>query len=408
MKVLMANTFHYRRGGDATSAFATTRLLEQSGHTVIPIAMRHPQNEPSVWERWFLPGIDYRQSRVGLSMAHRIPQMIWNKQAYRTTSQLIQTTRPDLLHAHHVHRHLTPSVIEAAHRAGLPVVWTVHDYELICPQGHLFSKGETCEKCRGHRYHHAVVRQCKWEKPIPSLLASLEKAIHRLRGVWSLVDRFLCPSMFLAEKLISFGVPESRVFHLPNCMEVPQALPKPGNFHTSGWCVAGRLSREKGIDIAIEAARLLPDHKLTICGDGPEEQSLRQLARDCQNVQFTGHLPASKLRRVLERSSLVAVPSRWFENQPYAVLEAQMMGRPVVASDIGGIPELIQHNQDGMLIPPANPRALAQAVQFVLENPEKAVSMGLSSQERIVRERTMGQHRDALLDHYQAAINKNR
>lgn len=397
MKVLMANTFHHRRGGDATYTLSLSELLRARGHQVVPLAMRHPDNLPSEWERWFLPLLDYRDLSHPRDRLRAMRNFVHNRRAAQVTRALIARERPDVLHLQHVHHHLTPSVIGPAREAGIPVVWTVHDYELICPSGHLFVDGAPCERCKGHRYHHAIEHRCKRGALGPSALAALESTVHALQGVWKQVDRFLCPSRFLADKLISFGVEARHVHHCPNFVDVPHTpAPELGE----GWLYAGRLAEEKGVWTLLQAARQLPGVPLTICGSGPLEPALRRAAQDLPHVQFLGHLTASELQRRLEAAAVVAVPSIWYENFPYAVLEAQVLGRGVVASRIGGIPEQIRHGEDGLLVPPGDATALADAVRCLLDDPQKNRRLGLSGRARVEATLSSKQHLERILAHY--------
>ncbi|MFT4976978.1 MAG: glycosyltransferase involved in cell wall biosynthesis [Myxococcota bacterium] len=400
MRVLMIHTFHHARGGDTTYTRALTSLLEAAGHEVIPLAMRHPDNDPSVWEARFPPWISPREAHspaAGLRLAR---QMIWSPRAARAVRDLIRDARPDVAHIQHVHRHLTPSVLDPLNAAGIPVVWTVHDYELICPSGHLFTQGAPCERCRGGDYTNAVRHRCKWDARLPSAIAALEKSVHRLKRVWWRVDRFLCPSRFLADKLIDFGLPADRIQVLPNPLELEDH--PLGEGPGEGWLYAGRLAAEKGVDVAIEAARALPGHRLTICGDGPESESLRRRAADLPWVHFTGFLPPDVLAQKVRAARVVVVPSRWYENFPYAVLEAQAAGRAVVASRIGGIPEQITDGTDGRLVAPDDPEALRSAVAALLSAPEKAAALGAAGRARIRTALRPDQHVETVVGVYRS------
>ncbi len=399
MRVLLCHSFHHQRGGDSTYARGLTHLLERAGHSVVPLAMRHPENDPSPWETRFVPFVDRRAVSSPLARLTSLPGLAWSRTARDAAAGLIRDIQPDVMHLQHVHRHLTPSVIEAAQRAGVPVLWTVHDYELVCPQGHLFRDGHPCERCRTDGYWAAVRHRCKWGRLAPRGAVTLEKSLHRLRGLWERGDRFLCPSAFLAETLVRFGVPARRVFHQPNFLAAPSAWSAaPG----TGWLVAGRLAREKGVDVAIEAARHLPQHPLLVCGSGPEAGALQQQAQDLKNVSFLGHLSPSALQRRIQEAGVVAVPSRWYENFPYAVLEAQAEGRAVVASRIGGIPEQIASGTDGELVPPDDPLALAAAIGRLLDAPDQAARLGAAGAVRVRKRLGPEDHLNAIVQHYRA------
>ena len=403
MKVLMINTFHHARGGDATYTRGLTGLLEGAGHEVVPMAMRHPDNDPSPWEHRFLPWVDLRAPGGRSAQVRLLPRALWSRGAARACARLVRDTQPDIAHLQHIHRHITPSVLGPLRAAGVPVVWTLHDYELICPEGHLFSQGAPCEACRGHRYGEAVRRRCKWGRLAPSAVAATEKRLHQLLGVWDKVDRFLCPSRFLADMIVRFGVPADRVVHRPNFLD---AGPLPGPRTPAGrpsWVYAGRLAPEKGVDVAIAAARALPDADLLVCGTGPAGAALRRQAGDLGNVRFLGHLPQRVLARHIRDARAVVVPSRWYENFPYAVLEAQAAGCAVVASDVGGIPEQIDNGVDGLLVPPDDAGALRAALQRLLDDPGLATRLGAAGARRVRERLSPADHLSAILAQYAIA-----
>lgn len=398
MKVLMINTFHHPRGGDATYTRGLSRLLESAGHTVIPLAMRHPDNEPSPWEQRFVSWVDPRGARTWAERLRVLPRALWSHEAARAAAALVAEERPDLAHLQHVHRHLTPSVLGPLRAAKIPVVWTLHDYELICPAGTLFSQGRPCERCQGHRYSEAVRLRCKWGDPLASAAAALEKTLHHWAGVWERVDHFLAPSQFLADALVRFGLPAARITHIPNFVDATAWRPsrEPGQ----GWVFAGRLTDEKGVDVLLEAARRIPEVPGVICGVGPAEGRLRARARDLPQVRFLGHLPSDQLAETLRRSAVVAVPSLWPENFPYAVTEAQACGRPVVASAVGGIPEQIDPCVDGVLVPPGDAAALARAIAGLVENPSSASAIGAAGRHRIEQRLRPADHLNAVMGTY--------
>jgi glycosyltransferase involved in cell wall biosynthesis len=227
-----------------------------------------------------------------------------------------------------------------------------------------------------------------------------------MKRVWERVDRFLCPSQFLAERLVDFGVPSDKVIPFPNFIEPgPEPGPwKPGE----GWLFAGRLTPEKGVDVVIEAARLLPQYPLWICGTGPDIVQLKERAQGMNHVHFMGHLPHAELTRRMASVGAVSVPSRWYENFPYAVLEAQALARPVVASRIGGIPEQIESGIDGLLVPPNEPKALADAISQILSDPVRAQSMAEAGADRVRSRLYPAEHMERLLGLYNKLLGSSR
>lgn len=380
MNVLMVHSFWHARGGDTTCMFSEVAGLEARGHTVIPFAMRHPNNLPSPWENRFPTWTDIWHAQ-GAGLALSVAAAIYNPQAARALDALLTDVNVDVAHIHHLHRHLTPSILDVLRRHRVPVVWTVHDYELICPNGLLYTDEAFCTRCRDHRYGEAVRHRCKRGDTAQSAAVALEKWTHARLRIWDKVDRFLAPSRFLADRLCEFGIDEHRVQHLPNGIAVPAtAASAPGAlFAHADWLFAGRLSAEKGVADLLAAAALLPEHRLLVLGDGPARIGLPPLP----NVHFAGSVVPEQVASALGRVRVAVVPSRWPENFPYAVLEAQLAGCAVVATRVGGIPEQIDDGVDGILVEPADPAALAHAVRGLLAEPARAAELGRAGQTRV-------------------------
>jgi glycosyltransferase involved in cell wall biosynthesis len=379
VKVLLITSFWHQRGGDSTVWRAEYAGLRARGHEVVPFAMRHPDNDPSPWEVRFPPWLDVSEGGAGRVV--RVARALWNPAAARALEELLTHWRPDVAHAHHIHRHLTPSVLPVLHGHRIPVAWTAHDYELICATGLAWRDDEPCFRCAGGRWDEAVRGRCRQGDLAQSVFVAAEKRLHQARGVWGLVDRFIAPSRFMAEALIRAGLPQARVVHLPNGVAEQPAADGPGR----GWIYAGRLAEEKGVRDLVEVALALPEHGLTVVGDGPLARTLPRLP----NVRWLGHRDPTEVARRLRQAAVAVVPSRWPENQPFAVLEAQMAARPVVAASVGGVPELVTDGEDGVLVPPGRPDALAAAVRALLDAPERAARIGAAGRARVLREHDM-------------------
>lgn len=386
MRVLMGSSFWHGRGGDTTAMFATVRALEAAGHEVVPFAMRHPANRPSPWEaRW--PA--WRDPRSARALGG-----VWSPGVAAALDRLLDDVRPDVAHLHHLHRFLTPSVLPTLRRRGVATAWTLHDYELVCPNGLLYTAGEPCGRCLGGDVRHAVRHRCKKGDLAASLAAAAEQAVHRALGVARLADVLICPSQALAGRMREAGVPADRLHHLPNVVE-PVA---PGVGPGEGWVYAGRVAEEKGVFDLLAAAGAIPG---TVVGDGPALAEARRRAPP--SVRFTGALPHPRALEVLRGARVVVVPSRWPENDPYAVTEAQALGRAVVATAVGGIPEQIRHGVDGWLVPRADPRSLARALARFTEDAALATVLGENGRARVQNDRNPVDHVTRLVALYALA-----
>jgi glycosyltransferase involved in cell wall biosynthesis len=390
VRVLFVQSFLHARGGDTTCASLLREALGDLGVETLPFAMRHPDNDPSPWETRFPPWRNPRASSA-LERARAAAGSIWSARSARDLRTLLADVRPDVAHLHHVHRHLTPSVLWPLRDAGVPVVWTAHDYELLCPAGTLHAAridppGVACTRCTLTDVRPAVQHRCKRDDTLESAAFAFEKLIHGRLRVLDRVDRVVAPSRFLADRFLERGVPAERVRHIPNGVRL--APPGPPAAHDAPIVFAGRLAVEKGVDDVLAVARALPRRDFRMIGAGQDAERLRREAPP--NVTFTGALDAASVAEELRRAAVVLVPSRWPENDPYAVIEAQLAGRPVVATAVGGIPEQIRDGEDGRLVPPGDAAALTAATAALLDDSREARRIGATAHRRIIAERAPG------------------
>lgn len=385
MKVLQVNKYHYVRAGAERYVFDLSRLLESHGHEVVPFAMHHPDNVPTPWSRFFVPERRFDRREGLVKDAEKVATMLWSRDAAMRLRALLREFRPDVAHIHNIYHHLSPSILSVLRREGIPVVWTVHDFKWICPNYKLFTEGDPCERCHVYRYWNAVAHRCVDESRAASAVAAVEMALHRLGGWYERdVARAIAPSAFLRNLLGRWGKDLSKITHLPNLMD---AAPLAHIRSTLGDEVvyAGRLSEEKGVARVLELAAALPGTRFRIVGTGPLEAALKKTAgaQDLRNVAFAGFLAGDDLFRAIAAARLVLVPSRWFENFPYAVLEAMALGKTVVASATGGIPEIVEDGISGFLVPPDDRLAWVDTVGRLVQDGDMLAATGERARRRV-------------------------
>ncbi len=402
MRVLQANKFHYVKGGAERYYLDLSRGLAARGHTVIPFAMDHPRNEPTEYARYFVSEVDYH-GRLGLGEKLRAGmRSIYSRETVRKLTQLVERERPDVAHLHNIYHQISPSIITTLARLGVPIVHTLHDYKVVCP-GYLFmSRGEICECCKGGRYFNAVRRRCLLDSPAASLVGALEAQIHAWLGTYGKVDAFLCPSRFLMEKMAEHNVPRRQLVHFPYFLPVDEYEPR---FERSDYFIyLGRLSREKGIATLLAALHRRAGTRYTcrILGEGPMEESLRRQAAEWNltNVEFSGYLQGEALQEAIRGAAFTVVPSEWYENLPFSVLESFALGTPVVGSRMGGIPEMVLHEQTGLTFTMGDAPELAAALDWMESRPERVVEMGRAARELLVERYSPGPHLERMEKQY--------
>ncbi|TMK87998.1 MAG: glycosyltransferase family 4 protein [Actinobacteria bacterium] len=387
MRILHVNKYLYRRGGAESYMQAVASLQSDAGHEVAFFGMDHPQNEPQHYERHFPSYLELEPPPAALAgKIAGFGRMVWSTSARRGMDAVVSEFQPDVVHLHNTYHHLSPSILGPLARRRIPAVMTLHDYKLACPTYRFLDKGEICQACLGGHFTQAVRRRCKDGSLASSAAMAAELAIHTAFRAYRNVQVFVCPSRFMAGRMAAAGVFPDRLRWVPHFV-----LPTPErSIEPSGSIVfAGRLSPEKGVDTLIEAAgRLSGRVRLDIAGDGPDRPRLEDLAARIggDGVRFFGRVDSATVDALVTEAMAVALPSRWYENQPMIVLEAFARGVPVVASDLGGAPELVRHGVDGFLVPPDDPAALASALQALLDDRARARAMGKSARERALTE----------------------
>lgn len=358
MKALIVNKFYYLRGGDCVAAFGVENLLKSKGWEVAVFSMQCQENLPSAWTPYFPETIDF--SFPGLSQKWSAATRIFHSSdVARKFKRLLADFKPDVVHLHNIHSYLSPLVAQIAHQKGIRVVWTLHDYKLICPAYTCLRHGTVCEACFRDKF--SVLRhKCMKNSIIASKLAYLEACYWNRKKLSRLTHTFISPSLFLKTKMTEAGFASEQIEILPNFM--PQK-PAPATEKDDYYCYVGRISAEKGIESLLEAARQLP-YRLKIIGGGPLLDAYRQ-QYPLKQVEFLGHLPPDSLYPIVQKARFLALPSIWYENNPISAIEALCMGTPVLGARIGGIPELIAEGRNGYLFTPGDVTGLQEKISLM-------------------------------------------
>jgi glycosyltransferase involved in cell wall biosynthesis len=407
MRILLANTRHFRRGGDSTYTFGLADALRRADHEVAFFAMQGEQNERDPNEDLFVSYVDFRELNRHKSLAAGIQVLrrsIFSSEADEKFTQLVERFKPDVVHLQNIHAHLTPSIVFAARRLGLPVVWTLHDYKLMCPNSHfrVDDTGELCEACRPGRYHWAAVKRCKKDSLLASGMAALEAYAHWSSGLRSQVQCFLAPSRFLAGRLLDHGWPPDRVRHVPNFIAADASLsPRGAGSH---FLFVGKLEALKGVDILLDAAEHVKGAPILLVGACDDPGLRERLGRLPANVRYLGPKTREEIDALLVDARALVLPSLCYENQPMTILEAFAAGVPVIGSCIGGIPELVAHKERGLLVEPGSALDLANAISQLDREPAKACEFGRAGHQYVVTHHSVAGHLEAVSDIYEHAV----
>lgn len=398
-RILLLNNYHYRRGGADVVYLEQGRLMREMGWQVSEFAMRHPLNEPSEFEDQFAEEIEYGHQYSTLTKVRHAAKIIYSVEAARKVRDLIRREQPDVVHAHNVYHHLSPSVLRAARQSGVPVLLTTHDLKLLCPAFSMLSHGKICEDCKVSRFS-VVRKRCLKNSLALSSLAYVESSIHAATGIYrKSIDRLISPSHFFIEKFAEWGWTGPPFSHVPNFVDVDALAPdfEPGKY----FLYFGRLSTEKGLSTLVAAAAGA-QVELRLVGTGPLEESLRKQAETSgARVEFCGFQKGEALWDLVRASRAVVVPSECYENAPLTILEAYACGKPVIGAQVGGIPELIQAGQTGEMFESGNSEALAAALrQYQTASDESIRAQGHTARDWVEADFTIQKHVERLIDVY--------
>lgn len=376
--VLNASQNYFVRGGSDRYFFVLAELLRQHGHRVIPLSARQPKDEPTEWSRYFPPSVDFQKPS-----ARDVARFLYSRPAKKAIRRLLAEQDIDLAHLHIYYGQLTGSILAPLYQAGVPIVQTLHDFKLVCPVYSLLSHGKICEACEGKHFYRAVTNRCNRGSLARSALSAAETYLSHWLGAESRIDHFITVSDFQRRKCIELGVPAEKMTTVRNFADPTQFTAARGK--GSYLLYFGRIEQLKGIFTLLAAAEQVRDVPLWIVGTGDADAQVAEIvkSRSLDHVRLLGFRGGAELHETIRGSIATILPSEGYDNCPMSVLESLALARPVIGSRIGGIPELIEHGSDGLLVTPSDAGDLAAQMQRLARNRDEAVEMGLAARRKI-------------------------
>ncbi|MCI8898203.1 MAG: glycosyltransferase family 4 protein [Lachnospiraceae bacterium] len=393
MKILMVNKFLYPNGGSETYIFKLGEQLQKKGHEVQYFGMEHAGRIVGNRLECYTSDMDFHAGGVGkLLYPFRI---IYSGEAKRKMRRVLEDFRPDVVHLNNINFQLTPSIIYAVRafekKRGkrIKIVYTAHDYQWVCPN-HMMripATGQICFACRGGDFKQCSKNRCIHDSRVKSLIGTIEAGFYAMRKTYGMVDVIICPSEFMKKQLDTDPLLAEKTVMMHNFIDKDTAVA--GKTHgkkkkrrekaevfgaaTDGDRPAGdyvlyfgRYAEEKGTLTLLEACRALPEIPFVFAGTGPLEGRVNQ----APNVENRGFVAGEELRRLIAGARFSVYPSEWYENCPFSVMESQMYGTPVLASDLGGAPELVQPGRTGDLFRGGDAQELTEHIKELWEDPE--------------------------------------
>jgi glycosyltransferase involved in cell wall biosynthesis len=385
MRILAVHNKYQQPGGEEQIFATETALLESRGHQVFRYTLDN----------------DHIAAISPLLLAKNT---LWNSTVYQELRSLIRQHQPQVAHFHNTFPLISPAAYYAARAEGVPTIQTLHNYRLLCPNALFFRDGHVCEDCLGKAIPlPGIVHGCYRGNRGASAMVAATTSFHSLLGTWTqAVDKFIVISQFAMDKFIQGGLPAAKLVLKPNFLH-PVPAPSDGR---GGYAVyVGRLSIEKGLGVLLDAWRQLDGHiPLKILGDGPMADLVAQAVRAMPEIEWLGRRPSSEVYDIVGNAAFLVFPSEWYETFGQVAIEAFAKGTPVVAANIGAIPELV-NSQTGLLFNPSDPVDLAAKIRWLQSQPQALEQLRLTARAEFESKYTADLNYQQLIEIYQSAIN---
>ncbi|HEY8928017.1 MAG TPA: glycosyltransferase family 4 protein [Mucilaginibacter sp.] len=390
MNILVVNWAWYPTGGDWTYVENVVNMYNQKGHHVVPFSMKDERNLPTPYSEYFIENIDYKKvnKRSITTGVKVVMKSIYSSEAQRNLERLLNDVQIDFAHINVIHHYITPTILKILKKRNIPIIWTLHEYTPICPDSIFVSHGEVCERCYGGKFYNCITHSCKKGSYLASTVAALENYVHKYLNYYEYVDHYVCASVFQREKYKQFGFFEDKlvqIYHGYDYTEVEKVKLLPAETQERYIVFVGRLEKIKGIHTLLKAMQGCPDIQLKVVGDGTQDAELRAFkdAHQLNNVTFLGKKNKHDTLKVIKDADFLICPSECYEVLGFTAVEGMALGKPVIGAAIGGIPEMVLHNQTGLLFQPGDAITLGSHIKQLYADESLRVELGKNAFEHI-------------------------
>lgn len=414
MKVLIINYRYFVSGGPERYLFNLKNLLEQKGHEVIPFSVKYAKNIFTSFDKYFVSPISsedeiyFREHKKSLkSIVKALERSFYSNEVYENLVKLIEDEKPDFAIILHYLRKLSPSVLTALNDCKIPFVVRLSDFAMVCPNAHLIKGNQICELCINGSLLNSVKYKCVQNSFGASLVNYLATKYHQHKKYFDLIPSFIIPSKFTLNKFIQAGFDINKLVHVPTLVNIKT------NFSTvnkNKIIYVGRLDYTKGVHLLLRAVKILQtkyaikDYEYIIAGSG-DPQYVTELneyisVHNLQKVRLLGHVGKSELDSLLKESIALVAPSIWYDNMPNSVLESFALGTPVIASNIGSLPEIVIDEYNGLLFKPNDSDDLAEKIIKLILDQDKAEQLGENAYNFVMQNHSADIHYQKLMEVY--------
>lgn len=394
MKVLSVHNFYqsFSPSGEDMAYRNETDMLRSKGRNII------------AYERY------NDELTINMNRIKEASSVIWSRRSYREIKSLIKKEKPNIAHFHNIWYLISPSAYYACKDSNVPVIQTLHNFRCFCVNGLLMREGKVCTKCVGYIPWNGIMYGCFRSSKLLSMPIAISDMLHKVIGTWKdKIDTFIALSEFSKKIFIDCGLPREKIIIKPNFLRNP---PKPKYVRDQSYAVySGRLSVEKGVEVLLDAFNILKisynrQSSLKIVGAGPLRKQL-EFKVMTDNIEFTGYKDINEYIDLLKGANFVIIPSLCYENFPMTLCEAFACGKPVIASRLGAMAELINDGKTGLLFIPGDPEDLALKINWMIDNIDAQMEMGKNARAEFEAKYSADKNFNMLVDLYEKTIERD-
>jgi glycosyltransferase involved in cell wall biosynthesis len=410
MKILLINYRYFLSGGPEKYMFTIKELLESHGHEVIPFSVKSKRNAKSEYEKYFAEPIGGEEQvyyeeykKTPKTVLQMLDRQFYSFGVRKRLEKLILDTKPDVCYLMHHYNKLSPSVIDACKRHRIPVVMRLSDFFLVCPSSLLVRNGAICEECVEKSLFNAVKHRCVKNSLSGSFIKAIAMYFHRLIKIYSKVNYVVAPSKFTIIKMKSL-FDQKKLVHIPTFIsEKEKYNHKLGKY----LLYAGRIEEEKGIMQAVKAVQGT-NYQCIIVGNSSTgyDKVINNYVKKHKigNVNLLSVKHGKELRQLFMNARCIISPAQWYENMPNMVLEAMMYSKPVIASNLGSLKEIIQENYNGLLFEPKDVDELRKKIKIMFKDDNLCRRLGRNAYHEAITKYSPEKHYQKLITVFNKAI----
>jgi glycosyltransferase involved in cell wall biosynthesis len=382
LNILIATANWYPSGGDWTYIDSICKIYELNGHTIIPFAMKDGRNFKTDFDKYFINNINYNDLNKNKSLNSTLKVLtssIYSFDALKKIKLLIKEKKIDIAQLNNIHNIHTPAIISELKKNKIPVVWRVLDYKILCPNRTFLSNEKVCEDCFKSKYYNCFLNKCKKNSYSASLITTVESYFNKIMPYYDQVDKYIFQSEFSRDLFIKYGFDINKTEIIENPYNCKGIIPEFNIENKQRYILYfGRISKEKGLFTLYNAMLKIPDIKLIIVGNGPDiDDSIAYVSlNNINNIEFVGPKWGEELIPYIKHCEFVVLPSEWYEPNPYVVLQSFSFGKPLIATNIGGLKDMIIHNKNGLLTKPNDASELSLSIETLFYDKEKINKLG--------------------------------